>query len=273
MEAYLINILLYFMTGILAGAMAGLFGLGGGIVIVPALSYIFLNAPHIPNDHIMHMAAGTSLAAMVITVQASARAHYSHGRILWPVYKRMMPGLIIGTLFGVFLADNLNTQILRLIFSFLLIFIALRMIIKEQLSKASRLPGRTAMVSASSAIGTTAGLLGIGGGVLMIPYLTHYNIPMRNTAGVSSVSSFTVALIGSIACVITGLDELDLPKWSTGYIYWPAVLSIVVTSSVAAPIAAKHAYRLPVNTLKKLFALILMIIGTHMLFYSLKGIL
>lgn len=257
--------ILYIVTGAFTGLLSGLLGVGGGIVVVPALAFIFLNREIVPADFVMHMAIGTSLAIMVLTTYASVRAYQRFGWVLWSLYQKMALGIIIGSICGVILADFLDSELLFIIFGVFLIFVALMMFFLYEPHPHASLPKPALLTMASTGIGALASLLGVGGGVLTTPFLTRCNIAMRNATAMSAVCGFTVALIGSATNIITGWNATNLPALSTGYIFWPAVFFVAFVSVLTVPLGAKLAYHLPVKLLKRTFACFLLITGVRML--------
>jgi len=257
-------ILFYVVLGLLAGFSAGLLGIGGGLVVVPGLAYLFSES-HIPADAAMHMAIACSLTVMVFTGQASARAHYKRSKISVSLYKHLAFGIIPGTIGGVLLADSLHSDILGIIFGVLLIFIAFNILFKQSSEIQKPLPDAKHVGAFGVVVGILSGLLGIGGSAFTIPYLNARGIAFRSAVGMSALCSFTVAVIGSVSTMFTGLDEVGIPAWSTGYVYWPAVLSIAVPSMIMAPFGAQLAYKLPAPLLKRIFAVYLLFVSVHML--------
>lgn len=255
----------YALAGVISGLVAGILGIGGGIVIVPALLFIFSYSPIIPFDLMMQIASGTSLAIMTFTSLASIRAHYRQTDILWDVYKRMVPGLFIGTVAGALLADDMPTIWLKWLLSAFLLFVACKMFFDKK-QKETRVFPQWLYVLVSTVIGMLSGLLGIGGGTLMILFLSYCGITMRKTAAVSSLVTLTVAIIGTIVFVITGLNEPNLPAYATGYIYWPAVVAVGIPSALMAPLGARLTYILPVKQLKYVFIVTLVATSIDLLF-------
>lgn len=249
----------YVLTGIMAGLMSGLMGVGGGIIVVPALIFIFNEQTKIPPNLIMQMAAGTSLAIMLFTSQSSIRAHYKQNGILWEVYNRLWPGIILGTISGAFLADKLSTYWIKTLFAVFLILVAVKILTERQRVqfKPISFPKNWVNRLITFLIGCKSGLLGVGGGVLIIPYLNYCGVEMKKIAPISALSTMTVAAIGTIIFIITGLQEQGLPPYTSGFIYWPAVIGIAIPSSFFAPLGAKLTYILPVKQLKYCFLVIL----------------
>ena len=257
-------LLIYLITGAIAGVLAGLLGVGGGIVIVPALLWSF-NHLNIATDHAMQIAVGTSLATIVITSLSSIIAHQKHRAILWKVVRYLTPGLLAGAVFGAIIADYLPTHTLQIVFAIFVLLLGLRMILAGKTSPQRRLPGRTGMKAMGFIIGSLSAVVGIGGGSLTVPFLAHCNIKMHLAVATSSACGFPIAIAGSIGFAIAGLNESDLPAWSSGYIYWPAFFGIAVASALFAPLGARLAHSLPVTTLKHLFGVLLLLMGIKML--------
>jgi uncharacterized membrane protein YfcA len=257
--------LIYIVTGAAAGLIAGILGIGGGMVIVPALLYIFQNTQDVPSALQMHVAAGSSLAIMIFTAQASVRAHLRKGGILWNAYYQLQYGLIVGAIMGAALADRLPTQWLKMLLSIFLLCIVAEMLFHPDVPHRDSFPKAWVNRFVSFAIGFKSGLLGIGGGALIIPYLTYCGVERRQTVGVSAMCTFTIGFIGMIAFMVTGSNEPGLPAWSTGYVYWPAVFGVAIPSMIFAPMGAHLTYRLPVGYLKYGFMVVLTVAAVSLL--------
>lgn len=255
----------YLAVGIIAGIIAGLLGLGGGIVIVPALLFLFIRQGF-PDDILMHLAVATSLATIVVTSLTSAWTHHRHRAVLWNSVKLLVPGIILGSLLGAVIADLLPSDNLRIAFGIFECLVAVQIGFGFRPSPHRDLPGSPGMFAAGSGIGTLSTILGIGGGTLTVPFLLWCNVNIRNAVATSAACGFPIALAGSIAMIVTGWDRPELPAGSTGYVYWPAALSILAASALAAPLGARLAHKLPLQTLKRIFAVVLAIIGLRMLF-------
>ncbi|EHL29228.1 sulfite exporter TauE/SafE family protein [Legionella drancourtii] len=264
--ALILHGMIYAFIGAFAGLMAGILGIGGGLVVVPGLLFVFQKTQIIPMAIAMHVAAGTSLAVMIITSQASLRAHYQLGDIRWSVYNRLWPGIIIGTISGAIAAQWVPTYWLQIIFAFFLLGVALKMLMDAKITHSEKSPKPWINHLVSFFIGFKSGLLGIGGGLLIIPYLIYCGVEIRKIAAVSSLCTLTVALIGSMVFMVTGYHETVAIPYTTGYVYWPAVLLVATFSSVTAPIGAKLNYIVPVQQLKYGFIVILVLTALKMLF-------
>ncbi len=255
----------YALTGAFAGLAAGLLGIGGGMVVVPALAFIFTLNQTVPQEMIMHFAAGTSLMAMIITSQSAVRAHYRLGEILWPVFHRLWPGVVVGTVLGALIADQMPSHWLRIIFGLFLLFIAYKMFSARHKTYLHQYPKPWINNLVSGLIGLKSGLLGVGGGALLIPYLTYCGLDTRKITPLSGLCTLTVAIVGSLAFMITGSNEAGMPAYSTGYVYWPAAIWVAIPSAMFAPIGARLAYKLPIQQLKNAFIVFLLITALDML--------
>lgn len=259
----MLDIPFYIIVGCFSGFISGLLGVGGGTVVVPVLSMIFLNQ-QLPFPLIMHMAIGSSLMIMLITSQSVVRTYAQRGYIEWAIFRRFLPGIFIGTVLGVVIAQHLSTQILSTLLGAFLFIIAVRMFFLIKPAH-NGLPGSFLHNIVSVMTGLVSGLLGLGGGIITIPYLTRHNISMHNAVGLSSACSLIMAAVGTVACMLTGLNAEGLPAYSTGYIYWPAVIGIALPSMLCTPFGAGLSERLSVNFLKRLFACFLLTVAIKMI--------
>ena len=250
--------LLYLVAGTLTGLLSGILGIGGGVIVVPSLLFIFEMNPTIPTELTMHLAAGSSLAVMLFTSFSAVRAHNQIEPILWDVYRRLWPGIVIGTISGVILASQLSTATLKVLFSIFLLFIAYKMLRSAKLIRQGKFPPNWVNRLVSFFIGLKSGLLGVGGGVLIIPYLTYCGVDPRRIASVSSLCTMTVAWIGTGMFMLTQ-HALNGPAYSTGYVYWPAVVWVGLTSVLIAPLGAKLSYVLPIHSLRYAFVVVLLL--------------
>ena len=255
----------YLLLGVFSGFVAGLLGVGGGLIIVPILALVF-QAQAFNSEHIMHLALGTSLATIVVTSISAVVTHHRHGAVIWRLVYWLAPGLLVGAVIGAVIADRLNNQSLELVFGVFEIGVAIYMLIgAPKPSGVVQQPGGEYM-GAGGVIGTISSLLGIGGGTMTVPYLTWRGVGIRNAVAVSSACGLPIALSGCVSYLITGLDAVNLPSAASGYLYWPAWLGICASSVIMAPVGAKLAHRLPTSVLKRIFAIILLIIGGLMIF-------
>ena len=253
------------VLGSMVGFLAGLLGIGGGLIIVPALVYL-LPQVGVSNDLVMPMALGTSLGAIVITSTSAAFAHHRQKNIPWQLAKPLMMLVAVGALLGAFVADLLSSETLTGFFSFVVIFLAVYMLLSINASKVRSLPATWALQLLSFITGIISSLMGIAGGAILVPSLSFFGVPVRHAIGLATACGVMVALFGSLGYIITGFNLSNLPEWSLGYLYFPALLGIVMSSSIFAPIGVKYAGKLPVKTLKKFFAVFLIFVAIKMMF-------
>jgi uncharacterized membrane protein YfcA len=255
--------LLYLALGAFAGVLAGLLGVGGGLVIVPILTFIF-TARQMPPEHLLHLALGTSLASIMFTSVSSLRAHHLRGAVDWLVVRRISPGILAGTFFGSWIAAQLSTGFLKVFFVVFLYFVAAQMLLNIRPHPHRQLPGRTAMFGVGGLIGGVSSLVGIGGGSMSVPFLVWCNTTMHTAIGTSAAIGFPIALAGAAGYVVNGLAA-TLPPHTLGFVYLPALLGVSASSMLTAPLGAKLAHNLPIGGLRKIFALLLIVMGTKLL--------
>lgn len=256
--------LAYLAFGVAAGIIAGLLGVGGGIVVVPAL-YCLFTAQGLPQATIMQMALGTSLATIIFTSIASFRAHDRRGAVRWDIFKSITPGILVGSLCGSWVAAQLSTKFLKGFFIAFLYYVSIQMLLNIKPKPSRQVPGTGGMLATGGIVGLVSNLVGIGGGTLTVPFLTWCNVPIHVAVGTASAIGFPIAVAGVIGYIANGLGKADLPGMSIGYIYLPALIGIVATSMLTAKYGAKLAHALPVGTLKRVFALFLLAMATRML--------
>lgn len=257
-------LLAYMGLGALVGLLAGLFGIGGGGVMVPVLTMLFV-AQGFPAEHIVHMALATSMAAIVPTALASLRAHHSHNAVLWPVVVRMTPGILLGTFAATFLASHIPATPLAIFFSIFMGFVALQLFVDRKPKPSRQLPGTAGLTGAGVGIGGISALVAIGGGSLTVPFLAWCNVAVPVAIGTSAAVGLPVALAGALGYLANGWHTPGLPAFTLGFIYWPAVVSIAALSLITAPLGARMAHRLPVKLLKKLFGILSLLLALQML--------
>lgn len=256
--------LLYAALGGTAGVLAGLLGVGGGVVVVPALALLF-SAQDMPAGFVLHLALGTSLASIVFTSISSLRAHHERGAVDWQVFRRVTPGVLVGTSLGSWLAARLSSGLLRGFFVAFLFYVALQMLLDVKPKPSRQLPGAGGMLGAGSLIGGVSSLVGIGGGSMSVPFLVWCNLSLRHAIGTSAAIGFPIALAGAMGYVANGLAVKALPPHSLGFVHLPALLGVAAASVLTAPFGARLAHRIPVGRLKASFALFLMVMGLKML--------
>lgn len=245
------------------GLLAGLLGIGGGLVVVPALVWLLPRAG-IDSGLVMHIALATSLASIVLTSGSSARNHIKLGNVDFSIVRGLAPGVIIGGLGGSIIAELVPTELLPKIFAVIVLLLALQMLLSMRFSSQRALPGTMATACSGGVIGVVSSLAGIGGGSLTVPYLSWHGVEMRRAIGCASLSGALIAVAGMIGFITAGVGDEALPAMSVGYVYLPALMGIVMTSVVTTRYGARLVSRLPTMTLKKIFAVFLLFISTKM---------
>ncbi|MBU3736852.1 MAG: sulfite exporter TauE/SafE family protein, partial [Methylobacterium sp.] len=236
------ELLLYLLTGACAGTLSGLLGVGGGILIVPALA-LLLAPHHFPESHLMHVALGTSLATIVFTAAAASKAHQRRGSINVQAARGIAPGVIGGTLLGAWLAAHLPSDALKVVFVLFSFYAGTQLLLDYSPPPGRSLPGNIALLGAGGVIGALSSLVGIGGGSLSVPFLVRCRCPMREAIGTSSLIGLPLAIAGTAGYVFMGRDVAGLPQYSLGFIYLPALGGIAVASMLTAPFGAALAHR------------------------------
>ena len=259
----------YLVIGSCAGFFAGLLGVGGGIIMVPALVMVF-ETIGLPRPFIFQIALGTSMASILFTSVSSLRVHHRYDAVIWPVVRAISPGILFGTGAGTVLARHLSVHALAIFFTGFVIFVAIQMNMNVQPKPSRALPGPYGIAAVGTGIGFISVMAAIGGGALTVPFLTRCNVPVRRAIGTSAAVGFPIALGGTLGYIANGFNLPDLPEWSLGFVYLPALGSILATSVVAAIVGARTAHRLPVTALKRIFAALLILLAGKML-YQLFG--
>ena len=258
------NLVLYCLLGAFAGTVAGLLGVGGGLIIVPSLIAIWQSSG-LETSYQMQLAIGTSLATIVLTSLSSVRAHHKRGGVQWDIFWRLTPGILLGTWLGAFLATRLHGDILKNIFGVFEILVAMQMAFSVRPTPHRVLPGFIGMSTAGTVIGSVSAIIGIGGGTMTVPFLTWCNVVIHRAVGTSAACGLPIAIGGALSYFALGLDRTDLPEWSAGFVYGPALAGVAVTSVVFAPLGALLAHRLSTTLLKRVFAGFLALLGIWML--------
>jgi uncharacterized protein len=253
----------YLALGAVAGFFAGLLGVGGGAIIVPVLALMFA-AQGFPGEHLMHLALGTSMAAIVFTSISSLRAHHQHGAVQWTIVKAITPGILLGTFAGAQLASLIPTRPLAIFFTVFMCYVAFQMLANIKPKPSRQLPGSLGMAIVGGGIGAISALVAIGGGSLSVPFMTWCNVKMHHAIGTSAAIGLPIAMAGTAGYLVGGAEATGLPSGSFGYIYLPALLAGVAASMLTAPLGARAAHRLPVATLKKVFAGVILLLLAKM---------
>ncbi len=255
----------YLVIGSVAGILAGLLGIGGGIVTVPCLLLVF-NLLGYPQTYLMHMAIGTSLAAMVFNTISSTCAHHKRHGVLWNIVRKMLPGLVIGSVLGAVSAEYLSGIILEIFFGCFLIGIGILFLRKHQPHlEEHKLPSPPVFTLISAGIGWLSNLLGIGGGVITVPVLTSFKVQSKKAIGTSAATSLCISSIGALSYLWIGLGKLPFHE-TVGYINLPAFALIGIATFIAAPIGAKWTHQLSEHVLKRFLGVMLVLVGAAMVF-------
>ena len=255
----------YLALGAFAGVFAGMLGIGGGLVLVPALALMFAAQAQFPAGEILHVALGTSMASIIFTAIASIRTHHRHGAIRWDVVKTITPGILVGTGLGTLVAASVPTRPLAVFFTFFVCLVAVQMAMNLKPKATRELPGSVGIAGVGLGIGVLSSLVAIGGGSLTVPFLTWCNVRIQHAIGTSAAVGLPIAIGGTAGYVFNGWGKAGLPAGSLGYVYLPALVILVAATMVTAPVGARLAHRLPVATLKRIFAGLLILLAAKML--------
>lgn len=249
--------------GLVVGFVAGLLGVGGGLIIVPVLIMLL----HTHGQAVgmePQLALGTSLATILFTSLSSVRAHHRRGAVEWPLVRRIAPGIVLGTLAGAALAARMPATVLKIFFVVFLFYAAIQMWLDFKPAPHRGLPGRIGTSLAGGVIGVVSSWVGIGGGTLSVPFMLWHNVPLHRAIATSAAIGFPIAFAGAAGYVLGGWTASDLPAGSLGFVYLPALAGIVLGSVLTAPLGARTAHRLPVRPLKRVFALLLFTLALRM---------
>lgn len=256
----IVTFVVYMLLGAVAGTMAGLFGVGGGLIIVPVLALAFEWQGIAPAVN-LHLAIGTSLATIVITGASSAYGHFRKGSIDKPWFMALLPGLMVGAIAGVFVAGTLSGTLLGTLFGVFVLLVALKMLMGLSPKPGSQAPGKRVMIAAGSVIGAVSALFGIGGGTLTVPWLSRCGATLTQAVGTSAACGVPIAVFGTLTYIGVGWGNPLLPVTATGFVLWPAFLGIILTSVPLARLGVRLAHVLPAHILRYAFATLLTLVG------------
>jgi len=260
----LVDITLFLLVGVITGIMAGLFGIGGGAIVVPALIPLF-HSLHFPAELVVHMAIGSSLATIIFTSISAIYGHHQHQAVLWSVAWKMTPSILMGAWLGALIASTLDAFWLQRIFALFLLSLSVKIAINRESNSAYPLPNAAGLSLIGGGIGTLSSMVGIGGGTLTVPFLIGSGTPIQKAVATSSACGLPIAVAGTLGYIINGLEVSNLPMASSGYIFWPAVAIIAFSSILLAPVGVRLAHHLPATTIKRLFALFLVLMGCKLM--------
>lgn len=254
--------------GVFAGLLAGLLGVGGGIVIVPMLYHVF-TVYGVGQDVAMPLSVGTSLSTIVLTSYVSARNHHRRGGVDESLVRRWFIPVLIGVAIGTFIGHYISGSTLKTLFGVLLVLVSLHMLISSRraLTVFAGLPGRWIQGVLATIVGTISAMLGIGGGTVMVPMLSLFSFPIHRAVSTASVFGLIISIPATLGYLYSGWHVNGLPLGSTGYVNWLAFASLVPATMLCAPLGVKLAYRLNVSQLKQAFAVFLLIVGIKMIWF------
>ncbi len=254
----------YLAIGGLAGLLAGLLGVGGGLVMVPGLTLV-LALQGLPQEVLVHTAVATSLAVIMATGSASAMAHHRMGRVNWTRVKRLAPTIALGALLGAAIATQLTGNVLRLFVGLFELWVALRIGLRPKVPPAQEPPTTPESRAAGGLIGAVSALMGIAGGTLTVPYLLRRHVTIHEAVSVSAVLGVPIAIAGTLGFMVLGWNHPTLAAGNLGYVYLPAFVPVAIASALLAPVGAKLAHSLTGPALKRVFAVFLAVAGVLML--------
>lgn len=249
--------------GAVVGVAAGLLGIGGGGIMVPAYTALFM-AYGVPDSRVVHLALGTSMASIIMTSLSSLRSHHSRRGVNWSIVRSMAPGILAGTFGGALMTGWIDTVVLAGFFSLFMLYVAIRMFRHSLAEADNALPGAGVQVAVGAGIGVISALVSIGGGTLTVPYLVKRGVEIKHAIGTSAAVGFPIALAGTVGYILSGWESGDMATLTIGHVYLPAVLCVSLVSFFTAPLGVGIAYRLPVGVLKKIFGLLVFSLSVRM---------
>ena len=256
--------LIYLSLGAFVGFMAGLLGIGGGGIMVPVLTTLFLYQG-IALERVVHLALGTSMASIIFTSLSSMRAHNARGGVDWLVVKPMAIGVIVGVFSATYIATLAKASYLAIFFSMFMAYSATQMFLDKKPKPSSNITGSPEKIIAGAGIGLISALVSIGGGTLTVPYLLWRNFDLKKAIGTSAALGFPLSVGGTVGYIVNGWSHTSSEAGTLGLVYLPAVIFISMSSFFFAPLGARYAHRLPVPTLKKVFAVMMIALSIKML--------
>ena len=252
------------LLGAGTGFLAGLLGIGGGMLMVPFITFI-LAAKGFPQDYAVKMAVATSLATICFTSLSSVRAHHKRGAVLWPIVRRLAPGILLGSLLGAQIAVALPGKFLSVLFAVFVAFSATQMFLDRKPKPGRTMPGLLGTFGMGGVIGMASALVGAGGAFVSVPFMTWCNVKIHDAVGTSAALGFPIALAGTAGYVWAGQDLPPMPPGAFGYLYLPALFIVAVASMCTAPLGARTAHGTDIRPLKKIFAVVLYLLAAYFL--------
>jgi len=252
------------MLGLCTGFLAGLLGIGGGMLMVPFVTFI-LSAKGFPPAYTVKVAVATSLATICFTSMSSVRAHHRRGAVLWPIVRLLAPGILLGSLLGAQIAVALPGKILNVLFALFVAFSATQMLLERKPKPGRTPPGGVAMFGMGGVIGMVSSLVGAGGAFISVPFMTWCNVKIHNAVGTSAALGFPLALAGTLGYLWAGRDLPPMPAGTVGYLYLPGLLVISMASMSTAPLGARTAHGMDIRPLRRVFAVVLYVLAGYFL--------
>ncbi len=257
--------------GLCTGFLAGLLGVGGGMLIGPFMTMI-LSARGLPADLVVKMSIATSMATIMFTSLSSVRAHHAQGGVRWDLVRGLAPGIVVGSaLASLGLFALLKGSALAIFFAVFVGFSATQMLLDKKPKPSRQMPGTGGQLATGGVIGLLSGLVGAGGGFISVPFMVAHNVSIRNAVSTSAALGFPIALANATGYAISGSGLEGLPTGSLGYIWLPGLVFIACGSVLTAPLGAKMAHRMPVPKLKRVFAVLLYALAAYMLWKGLRS--
>ncbi|PXF64153.1 sulfite exporter TauE/SafE family protein [Kangiella spongicola] len=260
MDSLIYWLIAFVALGLFNGVLAGLLGIGGGMVIVPAMIWL---APQlgVPQEHIMHVALGTSMATICFIAISSARSHYRRGSVSTSLLKVLIPGIAIGAFLGTIIAKYMATEWLAWVFSIFAILIGIKLLSgANPQAKGEKVVGQQRL-PAGITMGAISSLVGVGGGSLVVPYLLYHKEKLVVAIGTAAACGLPLALTATVGYIVTGWGATSLPANHVGFVYWPAMVAIAIGSMLTAPVGAYLAHKLPTKVIKRIFGVLLIIVA------------
>lgn len=259
------------LLGTFTGFLAGLLGIGGGMLMVPFMTFL-LSQRGIDGSLAVKMAIATSMATILFTSLSSVRAHHKRGAVRWDLVRGLAPGIVIGGLAaGAGAFALLKGQWLALVFALFVGFSATQMLLDRKPRPSRQVPGPAGQAAAGTGIGFLSGLVGAGGGFVSVPFMTWCNVPIHNAVATSAALGFPIALAATAGYVIGGWSLPPALPGAFGFLYVPALVLIAIASVLMAPVGARAAHAMNVRQLKRVFALLLYALAAYMLWKALRG--
>ena len=258
-------ILVMLAVGSIAGFIAGLLGIGGGMIIVPVVLWVLQMKGLGGIEHAQHLAVGTSFAIMVFTTFSSVMAQQRKGSVDWAVVRRMAPGMVVGVMIGSMLAKRLSNEALQVFFIVFVVLVALKTLTDAKPKPTRSLPGPAGLGAVGSLFGMASSWVGIGGGSLSVPFMLYCNVPVRTAVGTSAGLAWPIAVAGAVGYLYSGWNVAGLPEGTLGFWYLPAVAVLSVATMLFAPLGVKAAHKLPPEKLNLAFGVLLLVIAARML--------